>query len=176
MTITKATQAVSVGPPPASPTVGGSYTVAATGGGSGNPVLLSIDSSSTQGACSLTNQTVSFTGVGSCVIDASQGGNTDYLAGQAQQSLTVGQGSQSITFTSSAPTGAVPGGPTYTPSATGGASGGPVVFSIDSTSASVCSIAQGVVSFLAGGTCVIDANQAGNANNGRPQATILPGW
>ena len=107
LTITKATQAVSVGPPPASPTVGGGYTVAATGGGSGNPVLLGIDSSSTQGACSLTNQTVSFTGVGSCVIDASQGGNTDYLAGQAQQSLTVGQGSQSITFTSSAPTGAV---------------------------------------------------------------------
>ena len=33
------------------------------------------------------------------------------------------------------------------------------------------SIAQGVVSFLAGGTCVIDANQAGNANyTAAPQA------
>ena len=69
---------------------------------------------------------------------------------------------QVITFTSTAPADAVVGGPTYTPTATGGASGNPVVITIDAASSSVCSISGlGVVSFLAVGTCVIDANQAG---------------
>jgi len=40
-----------------------------------------------------------------------------------------------------------------------------VTFSVDSTSDSgVCSLADAVVSYLAAGSCVIDANQAGNDN------------
>ena len=38
-------------PSPTNATVGGSYTVSTTGGGSGHPVLFSIDASSTPGAC-----------------------------------------------------------------------------------------------------------------------------
>jgi parallel beta-helix repeat protein len=76
--------------PPASPTVGGSYTVSATGGGSGNPVAFSIDASSTSGACSISGATVSFTGVGSCVIDANQAAAGSYSAApQVQQSFTI---------------------------------------------------------------------------------------
>ncbi len=45
--------------------------------------------------------------------------------------------------------------------AAGGASGNPVTFTVDPSSTSVCSIAGAVVSFLAVGTCTIDANQAG---------------
>ena len=58
------------------------------------------------------------------------------------------------------------GGPTYTPMASGGGSGNPVIFSIDASATSVCSISitSGVVSFTAVGSCVIDANQAGNAD------------
>ena len=80
--------------------------------------------------------------------------------------------SQTITFTSEAPSDAVVGGPTYTPTASGGASGNPVTFTIDSTSSSVCSISAGVVSFIGVGTCTIDANQAGNDTyNAAPQVT-----
>ena len=71
---------------------GGSYTPAATGGGSGIPVLFSIDSSSDAGVCVLDSSgtTVSFTGAGTCVIDADQAGDADYdPAAQQQQSFTV---------------------------------------------------------------------------------------
>ena len=102
--------------PPAHPVFGGSYRVTATGGGSGNPVVFSVDSSSTQGACSVSDSTVSFTGVGSCVIDANQAGNSEYSAApQVHQSLSIApappgptlavakQGSGSGTVTSSPP-------------------------------------------------------------------------
>jgi hypothetical protein len=69
---------------------------------------------------------------------------------------------QTISFSSSVPTGAIVGGD-YTPTADS-TSGLTVVLTIDSTSSAVCSISSGLVSFNQGGTCVIDANQAGNAN------------
>ncbi len=157
---------------PAAASVGGaSYSVTATGGASGNPVVFTIDASASA-VCSIAGTTVSFTAVGTCVIDANQAGNTNYLAApQVQQSFAVGQGSQTITFTSTAPANAVVGGATYNVTATGGASGNPVIFSIDATAAGICSIAGSTVSFAAAGTCVIDANQAGNANyTAAPQA------
>ena len=38
----------------------------------------------------------------------------------------------------------------------------PVTITIDPSTASVCSISSGTVNFKLPGTCVIDANQAGN--------------
>lgn len=69
---------------------------------------------------------------------------------------------QEITFTSLAPEDATVGG-TYAVSATGGASGEPVTFSVDAaTTNAACSVADGTVTFQAAGTCVIAADQAGN--------------
>ncbi|MGD0834598.1 MAG: kelch repeat-containing protein, partial [Candidatus Dormibacteria bacterium] len=150
---------------PTDATVGGpAYTLSATGGPSGNPVLFSVDGASTSD-CTISGSVVSFpTTAGSCVIDADQAGDANFgAAPETQQSFTVGQGSQTITFTSTAPTGAAVGGATYTPTGTA-TSGLPVAFTIDSSSASTCSISAGVVSFTAVGTCVIDADQSGNAN------------
>jgi hypothetical protein len=49
--------------------------------------------------------------------------------------------------------------------AMGGGSGNPVTFSVDASSGpGVCSLNGSTVSYLAAGSCVIDANQAGNAN------------
>ena len=151
--------------PPPSPVVGGSYTVTATGGASGNPVTFTIDGSGTPGACSISGAVVSFTGVGTCVIDANQAGNANYTAApQVEQPVTIGQGTQAITFTSTPPPSPVVGG-SYTVTATGGASGNPVTFTIDgSGTPGACSISGAVVSFTGVGTCVIDANQAGNAS------------
>jgi Spherulation-specific family 4 len=74
----------------------------------------------------------------------------------------VTQQSQAITFPNPGP-GTV--GQTATLTATGGASGNPVVFSVDTSSgAGVCSVSGtngSTVTYLAAGTCVIDANQAG---------------
>jgi hypothetical protein len=76
--------------PPSPALVGGSYTPSATGGGSGNPVVFSIDPSSGAGGCLLLGDTVSFTGPGTCVLDANQAGNSSYLAAdQKQQAFTI---------------------------------------------------------------------------------------
>jgi hypothetical protein len=150
---------------PSSPTVGGTYVVSATGGASGNPVVFSIDATSTAGACTITDSTVSLAGVGTCVVDANQAGNTNYSsATEAQQTFSIVLGEQVITFTSSVPSSPTVGG-TYVVSATGGASGNPVTFTIDAASTKgACTIAGSTVSLTGAGTCVIDANQAANAS------------
>lgn len=70
---------------------------------------------------------------------------------------------QTITITSTAPDDATVDD-TYTPTATGGASGNPVTFSIADSAAEVCSIDTGTdeVTFDGPGTCTIAADQAGD--------------
>ena len=168
ITVGKASQTiVFTSTAPTHATIGGAtYAVTATGGASGNPVTFTIDGASTAGVCTLSGSTVSFAGVGTCLVDANQAGNANYAAAaQVQQSITVGKASQTIAFTSAAPTSAAVGGATYAVSATGGASGNPVTFTIDGAStAGACTISGSTVSFTGAGTCLVDANQAGNAN------------
>jgi hypothetical protein len=153
---------------PSNATVGGATYVAAASASSGLPVALTIDASAT-GVCSITSGgVVSFTGVGTCVIDADQSGGSNYTsAPQVQQSVVVAKVSQSISFSSTPPTETYGTTTPYTPAATGGASGNPVTFSIDATSsAGTCAInaTTGLVSFTNAGTCVIDADQSGGSN------------
>jgi len=162
-----------VSPPPTTALVGGpAYPVVALAS-SGLPVVLTIDATSAN-VCTINAGTVSFVGVGPCTIDANQGGGwnngTNYAAAlQMQQAFAVagsgGQSPQTITFTSTAPSNAPVGGPTYLATATA-TSSLPVVLTIDGTSALVCTINAGVVSFIGDGTCRIDANQGGGTNNG----------
>src|SRR5262249_11536737 len=82
-----------------------------------------------------------------------------------------GPAGQTITFPNPGP-GIV--GQSATLTATGGASGNPVVFSVDASSdAGVCSGSGtngSTVNYLAAGSCVIDANQAaGNGYDAAPQ-------
>jgi YVTN family beta-propeller protein len=117
--------------PPASPAFGSTYTVSATGGGSGNPVTFSIDSSATP-VCSISGSTVTFNHAGSCIIDANQAGNAAYQpAQQAQQAITVPQQTPVLTLRQPAviydgtalsgtqldATASVPGTFTYSPAA-----------------------------------------------------------
>ena len=157
-------------PSPGPGVVGQSGTLTATGGGSGNPVVFSVDASSGAGVCSVSGtsgSTVNYLAAGTCVIDANQAGGSGYAAApQVQQTITVSaSGTQTITFPSPGP-GVV--GQPATLTATGGGSGNPVVFSADASSgAGVCSVSGtngATVNYLAAGTCVIDANQA--AGNG----------
>ncbi len=164
LTITPASQAITFfSNPPSNPTYGGNYSVDASAD-SGLPVALSIDPSSTSGACSVSGSTVNFTGTGSCVIDADQPGNNDYQAApQVQQTLSIGPAPQTITFGSAPPLNPTYGG-SYAVSATSD-SGLPVTLSIDPSSTSgACSLSGSTVNFTGPGTCVIDADQPGNSN------------
>src|SRR6201999_4416046 len=88
---------------------------------------------------------------------------THLAAPQAQQTIAVANVAQMVTVNQAAPAGAAVGGPTYTPTATGGASGNPVTFTLDATSTG-CTLTSGVIAFPAVGTCVVDADQAGNTS------------
>ncbi len=91
--------------PPARAEVGGTYTATATGGPSGGSVTFSADSGSTPGACTVSDAgVVVFAAVGSCIIDANQGGGNGYApAQQAQQAITVSPGPPAITWTPPTP-------------------------------------------------------------------------
>ena len=112
---------------PVGATVGGAtYNVAATAT-SGLPVTFAIHAAAST-VCSIAGSTVTFIGSGTCVITANQAGNAIYNpAPQVQQSFPVGQGTQTISFTSTAPAGATVGGAPYTVTATA-TSGLPVTF------------------------------------------------
>jgi hypothetical protein len=84
--------------PPVTVVVGTTYLVAATGGASTNSVTYSIDTSTTTGACSIAGSTVTFLGVGTCVVDANQVGNASYAAApQVAQRISVTASSSSVT-------------------------------------------------------------------------------
>jgi len=87
----------------------------------------------------------------------------NYAVAYTGGTFSVNRASQTIVFTSAPPTSAVVAG-RYTVAASGGASGNPVVFSADGSSAGICTVSGATVDFVGAGTCVIDANQAGNDN------------
>ena len=167
-TIGKGSQAItSFGSSPAL-VVGGTTTVSATGGASGNPVTFT---STTPSVCSVAGSTVTGLTAGTCTIAANQASSTNYNAApQVTLGITGGPGSQTITF-GTAPT--IVFGGSGTVSATGGASGNPVTFT--STTPGTCSVSGlngSTVTGVAAGTCTIAANQASSTNyNAAPQVT-----
>jgi hypothetical protein len=153
--------------PPSGTVVGDPAYVVSASATSGLTVVFSVTASSA-GICTVAGSSVTFDAAGTCTINADQSGNGSYAAApRVQQSFTIGGPSapsvQSINFTSSAPSGAFVGGPSYTVSASA-SSGLPVSFSIDSSSAGVCSASGSSISFVGAGTCTIRAEQDGNAS------------
>ena len=151
-----------IGNLPASGTYGGNFTAIVSTNGDGST---SVTSNSTS-ICTVSGFVVSYVGVGTCSLTAHVSAGTDYGAADGSaRTLTVDQASQTISFT--APASGLAGG-SATLSATGGASGNAVVFSVDpSSGAGVCNVSGllgTTVNYTATGSCVIDANQAGNGN------------
>ena len=133
LTISQASQAIAFAPPssPVTYAPGLAVTLSASGGGSGNAVVFTVDSSST-GAGTVSGNTLTVTQAGNIVIDANQAGNVDYLAAaQAQQSLVVNKASQTIAFIPlSQPFHYIAGGVTLPIQATGGGSNSAIVFTV----------------------------------------------
>jgi hypothetical protein len=74
-------------PPKAVVVGGGTYTIGARSE-SGTAVGFAVDGAST-GVCSISGTTVSFTGAGTCTIDASAPATAEFAEAHAQQSITV---------------------------------------------------------------------------------------
>jgi hypothetical protein len=116
--------------------------------------------STTTAVCTVSGATVTLVAVGTCTIQATQAGNTNYAAATAvSRSFAVTKGSQTITFgaLSNLPFGSAP----FTVGAT--ASSGLAV-SFNSQTTKVCTVSGTTVTLVAAGTCTIQATQAGNTN------------
>ncbi len=140
--------------------------LSATGGAGTSPIVFSVDTSSI-GSGTVSGNVLTVTGAGNIVVDANQAADANYLAAtQVQQSLTVNQATQAITFLPlSVPTPVhfIVGGITVPLAATGGGSGNPVTFTVASGPGSIATGSNNLV--VSGtGNIVIDANQATNQN------------
>lgn len=148
----------------------GTFTVAATGGASGLPVVFA---STTASVCTVAGNTVSMLAAGTCSLSADQAGNANYgAAPRVTLDIAIGTATQAVTNFVANPTAPVfaPNG-TFTVSATPGVSSSAVVFG--STTTSVCTVNGSTVTMLSAGTCSLTADQAGDGNyNAAPQLTL----
>jgi hypothetical protein len=145
-------------------------TLTATGGASGNVVMFKIDPASTATG-SITGNTLTVTGVGNLVIDATQAGNTNYNAAtQVQRTVVVNAATATISI-NDIPSSAVYGG-SFTPTYLYSGSGSPAESTVSTTTA-VCTVSSGVVRFVDAGPCTLTANAAAttdySAVTGSPQ-------
>jgi sugar lactone lactonase YvrE len=149
---------------PSTGTYGATIPLTGTGGASGNPVTYTVIS----GPGTIGSGGLTITGAGTIVVAADQAGNTDYSAApEVTASITCTQLPQVITFNPTSPV--TLGVPPITLSATGGASGNPVTFSVVSGPGT---LSGNVLTVNGGGSIVIAANQAGNALY-TPAPTVL---
>lgn len=105
---------------------------------------------------------------GSQPVICSGGSDQDYTFVYVAGVETVTKAPQSVEFTSAAPSEAVVDA-TYAPTIAGGASSSPVV--VGSVTPEICTVADGVVTFVARGDCDLTADQAGDQNH-EPAKTV----
>ena len=139
---------------PATKVFNTSFSVAATGGGSGNAVTFS-----SSGVCTNSGDTFTMTsGTGTCSVNYDQAGDANYnAASQVTESVTAQKAAQTITF---AP---LPdrtyGDPDFTVSAT---SDSGLAVSFGATGS--CTVSGTTVHLTGPGSCTVTASQPGNGN------------
>lgn len=145
---------------PTEPKAGDVYVAAASSSAS-----LAVTISVTSGSCAIVNGEVAFSGVGACVISASQAGDAVFLSASASQTIVVGQRNQVLSF--DAATNAITtktfGGVGFVVQAVSSEASAAVSYSLSpDTTNSACSVtSSGFVTILAVGSCVIQVNAAG---------------
>jgi len=123
---------------------------------SGLPVSFA---STTTAVCTVSGSAVTMVTVGTCTIQATQAGNTNYAAATpVSRSFTISKVSQTIAFGTLSNRAYSP--TPFNVSATA-SSGLPVSFA--STTTAVCTVSGSAVTMVTVGTCTIQASQAGNA-------------
>jgi List-Bact-rpt repeat protein/glycine rich protein len=168
-----------------SPGGGGSLSQGGAGGSDGDASTNGADGGSNQGgdgSATIPGQEGGgggggyFGGGGGGQVSAGGGGSTYAIGGYSPSNVSAWTPSPTVATNGeivltaeeceSSIFGAAPTTPTvgesYTPSATS-TSGLSDTFSIDPTATSDCSMNSGVVTFIEQGTCVVDANQAGDS-------------
>jgi hypothetical protein len=132
------------------------FTVGAT---ASSGLTVSFNSQTPQ-VCTVSVTTVALAAVGTCTVQATQAGNSNYAAATpVNQSFQVTNESQTIAFgaLSNQSYGSVP----FTVGAT---SSSGLTVSFNSQTPQVCTVSVTTVALAAVGTCTVQATQAGNSN------------
>ena len=161
--VTQAGQTISFAPLADKRMTDGAFTVAATGGASGNPVTFSTSSP----ACSVAGTTVTLVAAGTCALQADQAGNANYTAAApVTQSFTISRTTQTITFPAILAFSWSGGSATLAATASSSLA---VAYSVVS---GPCSVLGVTLTATAAGSCVVAADQAGDASySAAPQVT-----
>lgn len=157
-------QTITFTPTPDTPLSDGTVTVSATATSG-----LTVTFSSLTGAvCTVSGTTVTLATLGTCTVAADQAGDGSYdPAPQVTDSFEITKDSQTITWTPTMDTALTAGSVGLSATAT---SGLPVTFS--SATPGVCTVSGSTATFVAGGTCTVDADQAGDATyDAAPQSS-----
>ena len=157
--ISAAKQAITFGPLADKTFLDPTFTVNATGGKSGNPVTFTATPTT---VCTVSGNTVTIVGAGTCTIEASQLGSAPKYAGATpvKQSFTVAKAAQTIAFADNLVAKTL-GAPPVTLSATATSS---LPVSFTSLNTATCEVAQNVVTIKVTGTCTLRASQPGDSN------------
>jgi len=142
---------------------GDQITLSAAGGSGSGAISFARTGSSTCTISSASNVwTATLGDAGStCTITATRATDVNYLAETSSAAtITIAQRSQTLSFTSTIPSSPVSNG-TYTPVAV---SSELLTPTLSVTTSSVCSLSNGVVTFLTSGTCTVRAAQSGSSN------------
>jgi hypothetical protein len=142
-------------------------TTVSTSGGSGTGLVSLAIANGSVTVCSIEGNTVIALTAGSCVIEVSKAGDTNYLAKTASVTVTINKIAQSnfaIDATSTSLTYAASPAVTTEFSITGGNGAGAESVAVASSSALICSIDGNTVTVLSAGTCVLNATKASDTN------------
>lgn len=164
--------AFSVTASPATVPVGGTSALATSGGSGGGSVDFQITSGTD--ACTLDGSTLTGQAVGQCTVTATKNADAAHTPISATVEVTVVLAGQVIDFPELADRNL--GDPAFEVSATGGASGLPVMFA--SSTPGICQTSGtngATVTLLATGTCSIRARQDGNASYA-PAIDVIRGF
>ena len=139
-----------------------SVSLTGSGGSGSGSYEYELHASNTTAGCSVNGSTLTYTTAGTCVIAVKRTTDTNYLERTDAVSFSIGLASQTITFGSLSAKSY--SSDTFTVSATSSASL-TVVFTSGSPSICTTSGTSGsTITLLGVGTCVLNANQSGDAN------------
>ncbi|TBX66370.1 DUF1533 domain-containing protein, partial [Flavobacterium silvisoli] len=133
------------------------FTVSATGGDSGSPIVFT---SSDPLIASVSGNTVTIVGAGTVTITASQAGNSNYNAAtDVAQTFTISKANQTITFNA-----LVNRTTTDSTFSLNGSSSSALSVVYSSSNPAVATITGNVVTIVGAGSTIITASQPGNSN------------
>ena len=164
-TVSQATPTVSISNLPGSGTYGGDFTATVSTDGDGTTSV----TSSTTSVCTVSGLVVSYTGVGTCTLQAHVADGTDYgPADGPLQSYTVFQATPTVSISNLPASDTYGGGFTATVTTDGDGSS----TSVTSSTTSVCTVSGLVVSYTGVGTCTLQAHVAAGTNFGPADGSL----